>query len=57
MNSWFLDKQYPEKGIEKGIRKIKFYEKQIKTAKWIKGVLFVVTHRPQLKPWVGKWVE
>ena len=57
MNSWFLDKQYPEKGIEKGIRKIKFYEKQIKTAKWIKGVLFVVTHRPQLKTWVGKWVE
>ena len=49
MKSWFLKREYPEKLIEKEMRKVKFFKEGIKNAKGVKGIPFAVTYHPQLK--------
>ena len=49
MKSWFLKREYPEKLIEKEMRKVKFFKEGIKKAKGVKGIPFAVTYHPQLK--------
>ena len=49
MKSWFLKREYPEKLIENEMRKVKFSKEEIKKAKVVKGIPFVVTYHPQLK--------
>ena len=44
MKSWFLNKEYhPKKLIENEMRKVKFCKEEIKKAKVVKGIPFVVT--------------
>ena len=47
--SWFLKREYPEKLTENEMRKVKFCKEEIKKAKVVKGIPFVVTYHPQLK--------
>ena len=49
MKSRFLKRGYPEKLIEKKMRKVKFGKEEMKKTKGIKGRPFVVTYHPQLK--------
>ena len=46
MKSWFLNEEYPEKLIEKEMRKVKFCKEEIKKVKVVKGIPFVVTYHP-----------
>ena len=45
MKSWFLKREYPEKLIENEMRKVKFCKEEIKKAKVVKGITFVVTYQ------------
>ena len=49
MKSWFLNREYPDKLFENKMRKVKFCKEEIKKAKVVKGIPFVVTYHPQLK--------
>ena len=49
MKPWFLKREYPEKLIENEVRKVKFCQEEIKKAKVVKGIPFVVMYHPQLK--------
>ena len=49
MKPWFLKREYPEKPIENEMRKVKFCKEEIKKAKVVKDIPFVVTYNPQLK--------
>ena len=46
MKSWFLKREYPETLIENAMRKVKFCKEDIKKAKVVKGIPFVVTYHP-----------
>ena len=45
MKSWFLKREYLEKLIENEMRKVKFCKEEIKKAKVVKGITFVVTYQ------------
>ena len=46
MKSGFLKREYPKKLIENEMRKVKFCKEEIKKAKVVKGITFVVTYHP-----------
>ena len=48
MRSWFLKRKYPEKLIDIGMKKVRFFPANLQNKECEKGVPFVVTNHPIL---------